>query len=111
MSVIFYAEKEATMGPDDDLLSPGQAARYLQEKWGRPFTAKDLNNLRANAKKQAARTNRPVEEFFPIEPALLDNRITGWRRADLDLLAERVPAPRLRQEIRGVGKRGKRNNT
>lgn len=76
----------------ETLMTPAEAAAYLERKWNRPFTPKDFSNLRRNHKIKA------TQEFGDIKFSL-------WSRRDLDNIEE----PRLRPGIRGKGVRGTRN--
>lgn len=105
---IDYAEREVAVSQsldDDELLNPRQAAAFLAQLWQRPFTTKDFNNLRLNAQKKAERTGIALSTLFPIEPVFSDTRLTLWRRGDLRCLAANVEPPKLREEVRGRGKR------
>lgn len=76
----------------NDVLYPEDAAAYLERLWNRPFTSKDFNNFRTNHAKELA--------SLDIKPVSRKQFMTSWRRSDLDIIAEKFDAPRLRTEIR-----------
>ncbi len=93
MAIDYCEEKIIRMNDEgpDDLLTPQQAAAYLEKKWDRPFTSKDLNNLR---------NNRGIKATYE------ESRITLWRRGDLDQLE----APRYREELHGKQRRKRKSD-
>jgi hypothetical protein len=131
MAIVYAEREEGLLNPDekpalnpDDSLYADEAAEYLGVLWGRPFTTKDFNNLRVNARKKAKEEaerrareeQKPLSELFeeafaalfPIEPARSRGNNTMWRRGDLDVLAKAIDPPKLREEVRGTGKRKSR---
>ena len=85
--------KELTMEESpDDILGPQDAATYLGKLWHRPFTSRDFNNLFTNHGDDIAMTG--------VKPAYKASNFTAWRRADLAIIAEKIPAPEYREKIR-----------
>jgi hypothetical protein len=82
------------LGKDpNEYLRPSEAAKYLGQKWGRPFTAKDFLNLRTN------------REDFTIEPDIDADQMTLWKRSTLDKIAETISPPEYRPKTHGVPRR------
>jgi hypothetical protein len=98
----FIMDEERLEESPDDALFPEEAAAYLERLWNeqakkadlpqRPFTSRDWNNFR----------NNRAEEItaLKIKPVSKAQFMTTWRRSDLAIIAEKIEAPRLREEVR-----------
>ena len=105
MTMIYAEEARVSEEHNDDLLEPQQAATYLSELWGRPFKTRDFLNMRTNAVRKARRLHVDISEVFPIRPAFGEGRFSIWRRSDIELLAQTMKAPRLREKTYGKPKK------
>lgn len=101
MAIDIGKEKPTTFMSDetlneDEALFPYEAAQYLAAAWKRPFTTKDLANLRLNRAKELAKLG--------IAPKIYASD-TKWRLRDVKKIAENITPPEYRPRQRTVSKK------